>query len=210
MYVPRPFAETRVEVLHALIRRHPLGALVVATAEGPDASHLPFEIDPDPAPFGTLRCHLARANPLWQQIVADQPVLVMFQGEQGYVSPSWYAAKQEHGKVVPTWDYIAVHAYGPAKVVHDAAWLRRMVEDLTNRHEHGRAQPWRVSDAPAEYVEKLLGAIVGVEIPLTRLIGKWKLSQNRSVADRQGVVAGLESDGSAAQADVAAVIKTTF
>src|SRR5688572_29742048 len=210
MYVPRPFAETRVEVLHALIRRYPLGALVVAAAEGLDASHLPFEIDPDPAPFGTLRCHLARANPLWQQIVADQPVLVMFQGEQGYVSPSWYAAKQEHGKVVPTWDYIAVHAYGPAKVVHDAVWLRRMVEDLTNRHEHGRAQPWRVSDAPAEYVEKLLGAIVGVEIPLTRLIGKWKLSQNRSVADRQGVVAGLERDGTPAQTDVAALIKKTL
>lgn len=210
MYVPRPFAETRVEVLHALIRRYPLGALVVAAAEGPDASHVPFEIDQEPAAFGTLRCHLARANPLWQQIAADQPVLVIFQGEQGYVSPSWYAAKQEHGKVVPTWDYVAVHAYGHAKVVHDAAWLRRMVEDLTNRHEHGRADPWRVSDAPADYVEKLLGAIVGVEIPLTRLIGKWKLSQNRSVADREGVVAGLESDGSAAQADVAAVIKTTF
>jgi transcriptional regulator len=111
---------------------------------------------------------------------------------------------------VPTWDYVAVHAYGTAKTVQDAAWLRQMVEDLTNRHEHGRAEPWRVTDAPAEYVEKLLGAIVGVEIPVTRLIGKSKLSQNRSVADRQGVVAGLERDGTPAQTDVAALIKKTL
>jgi transcriptional regulator len=147
---------------------------------------------------------------VWQQISADRQVLVIFQGEQGYVSPSWYVAKQEHGKVVPTWDYVAVHAYGTAKAVHDAAWLRQMVEDLTNRHEQGRADPWRVSDAPAQYVDKLIGAIVGVEIPVTQLIGKWKLSQNRSVADRQGVIAGLESAGAPGQVDVAALIKTTL
>ena len=207
MYVPRHFAENRVEVLHDLIRRHPLGVLVAATPDGPEASHVPFEIDPQPQPFGTLRCHLARANPLWEQIAADEPVLVVFQGEHGYVSPGWYPAKQEHGKVVPTWNYVAVHAYGNARVVHDAAWLRRMVEDLTNRHEQGRADPWHVNDAPADYIEKMLGAIVGVEIPLTRLIGKWKLSQNRSSADRHGVVAGLGRDGSAAHA---ALVKTTL
>ena len=210
MYVPRHFAETRVDVLHDLIRRHPLGTLVVAAPAGLEASHVPFEISPDPAPFGTLRCHVARANPIWQQLAADRPVLVVFQGEQGYVSPSWYVAKQENGKVVPTWNYAAVHAYGIATAVHDAAWLRRLVEDLTNRHEQGRADPWQVSDAPADYVEKLLGAIVGVEIPVTQLIGKWKVSQNRSAADRQGVVAGLESDGAPGQADVAALIKTTL
>jgi transcriptional regulator len=210
MYVPRHFAETRVDVLHDLIRRHPLGTLVVAAPAGLEASHVPFEISPDPAPFGTLRCHVARANPIWQQIAADRPVLVVFQGEHSYVSPSWYVAKQENGKVVPTWNYAAVHAYGIATAVHDAAWLRRMVEDLTNRHEQGRADPWQVSDAPADYVEKLLGAIVGVEIPVTQLIGKWKVSQNRSVADRQGVIAGLESDGAPGQADVAALIKTTL
>ncbi|HKU17483.1 MAG TPA: FMN-binding negative transcriptional regulator [Steroidobacteraceae bacterium] len=207
MYVPRHFAENRVEVLHDLIRRHPLGVLVAATPDGPEASHVPFEIDPQPQPFGTLRCHLARANPLWEQIAADEPVLVVFQGEHGYVSPGWYPAKQEHGKVVPTWNYVAVHAYGNARVVHDAAWLRRMVEDLTNRHEQGRADPWHVNDAPADYIEKMLGAIVGVEIPLARLIGKWKLSQNRSSADRHGVVAGLGRDGSAAHA---ALVKTTL
>ncbi|HET9447537.1 MAG TPA: FMN-binding negative transcriptional regulator [Steroidobacteraceae bacterium] len=210
MYVPRHFAETRVEVLHDLIRRYPLGILVVAGSDGLDATHVPFEISPEPAPFGTLRCHVARANPVWRQLSADREVMVVFQGEQGYVSPSWYVAKQEHGKVVPTWDYVAVHAYGAAEAVHDAAWLRRMVEDLTNRHEQGRADPWRVSDAPAEYVEKLIGAIVGVQIPVTRLIGKYKLSQNRSVADRQGVVAGLERDGAKGQADVAALIKDTL
>jgi len=210
MYVPRHFAETRVEVLHELIRRHPLGTLVVAAADGLEASHVPFEIDPEPAPFGTLRCHVARANPIWQQISADRPVLVVFQGEEGYVSPSWYVGKQEHGKVVPTWNYAAVHAYGIANAVQDAAWLRRMVEDLTNRHEQVRADPWHVSDAPADYVEKLLGAIVGIEIPVKRMLGKWKFSQNRSAADRQGVITGLERDGTAAQVDVAAVIKTTL
>jgi transcriptional regulator len=210
MYVPRHFAETRVDVLHDLIRRHPLGTLVVAAPAGMEASHVPFEISPEPAPFGTLRCHVARANPIWQLIAPDRQVLVVFQGEQGYVSPSWYVAKQENGKVVPTWNYAAVHAYGIATAVHDAAWLLRMVEDLTNRHEQARAAPWQVDDAPADYVEKLLGAIVGVEIPVTQLIGKWKVSQNRSVADRQGVIAGLESDGAPAQADVAALIKATL
>jgi transcriptional regulator len=210
MYVPRHFAETRVDVLHDLIRRYPLGTLVVSAPEGLEATHVPFEIDAQPAPFGTLRCHVARANPIWQQLAADLPVLVVFQGEQSYVSPSWYVSKQENGKVVPTWNYAAVHAYGTAKAVQDAAWLRQMVEDLTNRHERGRADPWHVSDAPAEYVEKLLGAIVGIEIPVTQLIGKWKMSQNRPVADRQGVVAGLERDGTPAEANVAALVKTTL
>jgi transcriptional regulator len=210
MYVPRHFAETRVDVLHELIRRHPLGTLVVAAPEGLEASHVPFEISPEPAPFGTLRCHVARANPIWQQIAPDRQVLVIFQGEQGYVSPSWYAAKQENGKVVPTWNYAAVHAHGFAQVIQEAAWLRRMVEDLTNRHEQGRADPWQVSDAPADYVEKLLVAIVGVQIPVTRMLGKWKFSQNRSAADRQGVIAGLERDGTAAQTAMAEVVKTTL
>ena len=170
---------------------------------------MPFEISPEPAPFGTLRCHVARANPIWQQISAERPVLVVFQGEEGYVSPSWYVGKQEHGKVVPTWNYAAVHAYGIAKAVHDAAWLRRMVEDLTSRHEQGRADPWQISDAPADYIEKMLGAIVGGDSRDAHA-RQMEVSQNRSVADRQGVIAGLEGDGTAPQADVAAVIKTTL
>src|SRR5215212_8972755 len=135
MYVPRHFAETRVDVLHDLIRRHPLGTLVVAAPEGPEATHVPFEIDPQPAPFGTLRCHVARANPVWQQLAADQPVLVVFRGEEGYVSPSWYAAKQEHGKVVPTWNYAAVHAYGRISFIEDRERLLDIVTRLTDRHE---------------------------------------------------------------------------
>jgi transcriptional regulator len=210
MYVPRHFEETRIEVLHGLIRHHPLGALVVTTPDGLDANHVPFEIDPQPQPFGTLRCHVARANPLWRQLTAAPQVLVIFQGAESYVSPNWYASKQEHGKVVPTWNYAAVHAYGAAAVTHDAQWLRQLLEGLTNRHEQQRAEPWQVSDAPAEFVEKQLGAIVGVEILLARLVGKWKMSQNRSVVDRRSVIAGLEREGTAAQAEVAAQIKTTL
>jgi transcriptional regulator len=210
MYVPRHFEESRVEVLHELIRRHPLATLVAVTPEGPEASHVPFELDIEPQPFGTLRCHLARANPLWRQLAADKQVLVVFQGAESYISPAWYASKKEHGKVVPTWDYVTVHAHGVPTVTHDAQWLRTLVETLTNRHEQGRPDPWHVSDAPADYVEKMLAAIVGVEIPVQRLVGNWKLSQNRSAADREGVIAGLERDGAAPQLDVASLIKRTL
>lgn len=210
MYTPRHFEETRIEVLHELMRGHPLGTLVAMTPRGLEASHIPFEIDPKPEPYGTLRCHLARANTLWRDLSAQTPVMVIFQGADGYISPSWYAAKREHGKVVPTWDYAVVHAHGVPTVIHDAAWLRKLVEGLTHRHEAGRADPWQVSDAPADYIEKLLGAIVGVEIPITRVVGQWKLSQNRSLADRQGVVAGLGQETSAGSADIADVVRATL
>jgi len=206
MYLPKHFEETRVEVLHALVRRHPLGTLVAMTPHGLDASHIPFEIDPEPAPYGTLRCHVARANPLWQTLSSAPEALAIFQGDDAYISPSWYVAKQEHGKVVPTWNYAIVHAHGQARVVHEADWLRTLVTALTDRHEEGRAERWRVTDAPAEYVEKMLAAIVGIEIPITRLQGKWKMSQNRSAADRRGVVAGLEHEGSSTET-VAALVK---
>ena len=197
MYIPRHFAETRVEVLHDLIRRHPLGTLVVPTADGLEASHVPFEISPEPAPFGTLRCHVARANPIWQQIDPNRAVLIVFQGEQGYVSPNWYVTKQENGKVVPTWNYVVVHAYGQPRFIEDPVWLRGLVTRLTDTHEAGRAEPWRVTDAPEDYLAKQLRAIVGVEIVLTRLIGKWKANQNRSAADVRGVIEGLTAEGDA-------------
>jgi transcriptional regulator len=206
MYVPKHFEETRIEVLHALMRQHPLAALVATTPQGLDASHVPFEVDREPAPYGTLRCHVARANPLWQTLTSAPETLVIFQGDDAYISPSWYVAKQEHGKVVPTWNYAVVHAHGRARVVHEADWLRTLVTALTDRHEEGRADRWRVTDAPAEYVEKMLGAIVGIEIPITRLIGKWKMSQNRSSVDRRGVVVGLESENAPAEG-VAAMVK---
>lgn len=195
MYLPKHFEETRVEVLHELIRAHPLGALVTLTSGGLDANHIPFEVDPQPLPFGTLRGHIARANPLWQEVARDVEALVIFRGHSEYISPSWYPSKRETARVVPTWNYAIVHAYGPLQPIEEAAWLRGFVEELTNRHEAERDEPWKVTDAPADFIDKMLGAIVGVEIPLTRLIGKWKMSQNRSATDRAGVVAGLLHEG---------------
>jgi transcriptional regulator len=194
MYLPKHFEETRVETLHALIRAHPLGALVTVGPAGLDANHVPFEIDSDPTPFGTLRAHVARANPLWKE-AANAEVLVLFQGPEIYISPSWYPTKQETAKVVPTWNYAVVHAHGRLRAIEDRDWLRAFVTRLTDRHEAGKADPWKVTDAPADYVESMLGGIVGLEIPLTRLVGKWKVSQNRPAADQDGVVDGLSREG---------------
>ncbi|MDX1433061.1 MAG: FMN-binding negative transcriptional regulator [Gammaproteobacteria bacterium] len=194
MYIPKQFDEPRVEALHALIESHPLGSLVTMTGGGLEANHLPFELDPEPAPYGTLRGHVARANPVWQTYSSEVEALVIFQGAGEYITPSWYLSKREHGKVVPTWNYAVVHAYGALRVVEDRAWLRGLVERLTGRHEAGRAAPWAVTDAPADFVESMLGAIVGVEIPLARLHGKWKVSQNRPAKDRESVVEGLTAE----------------
>jgi transcriptional regulator len=195
MYLPKHFEETRLDVLRELIRAHPLGALVTLTPHGLDANHLPFELDADGGPFGTLRGHVARANPVWREVSADVEALVIFQGPGSYVSPAWYQTKQETGRVVPTWNYAVVHAHGPLRVVDDRAWLRDFVTRLTDRHESGRDDPWHVTDAPAEYLEGMLGAIVGIEIPLSRLTGKWKMSQNRPPHDRAGVVDALSRVG---------------
>jgi len=207
MFLPKHFEETRVEVLHGLVRAHPLGALVTLGAGGLEANHIPFEIDSDPAPFGTLRGHVARANPVWRELSRGADALAIFQGPATYVSPSWYPTKQEGGKVVPTWNYAVVHAYGPLRAVDDPAWLRAFVERLTNRHESGRTAPWHVTDAPADYVDKMVTAIVGIELPVTRLLGKWKTSQNRPARDRAGVVAGLEQDGGDAARAMAALVR---
>jgi transcriptional regulator len=195
MYLPKQFEETRVAVLHELIRAHPLGALVVLTSAGLAANHVPFLVDPQPAPLGTLRAHIARANPLWREPPQDVEALVIFQGPGTYVSPSWYATKRETGRVVPTWNYAVVHAHGAPRFVDDRAWLRRLVEALTARHEAGRPDPWKVTDAPEDFVSRQLDAIVGVEIPIARLVGKWKVSQNRPAQDRAGVVEGLRREG---------------
>jgi transcriptional regulator len=206
MYLPRHFDESRVDVLHGLIHAHPLGALVTLTAGGLDANHIPFEVDPEPAPFGTLRGHVARANPVWRDLTPDVEALVIFQGPDIYVSPAWYPTKQETGKVVPTWNYAVVHAHGRPRFIDDREWLRVFVTALTNRHESGRPDPWQVTDAPADYVESMLGAIVGLEIPITRLVGKWKMSQNRPAQDRGGVVDGLRREGGQAGATIADIV----
>ncbi len=206
MYLPRHYAEERPEVLHAAVRAHPLGLLVTHGPGGLDTNPVPFLLDAGPAPHGTLRAHVARANPVWRE-AAGTEVVVVFQGPQAYLSPSWYAAKAEHGKVVPTWNYIVVQARGRLRAVDDAAWLHGLVERLTDRHEAGRAAPWAVSDAPADYLGQMLRAIVGLEIELTALVGKWKMSQNRSRADREGVAAGYEAQGDEASRARAAAVR---
>lgn len=208
MYLPLHFEETRVEVLHQLIRSHPLGALVTFGADGLNANHIPFEFDTNPAPSGTLRAHVARANPVWREFSRKVEPLVIFQGPQAYITPSWYQTKKETGKVVPTFNYVVAHAYGVMRVIEDADWLRKFVGGLTDRFEASRAQPWAVTDAPEDFVAMQLRAIVGIEISVTRLIGKWKTSQNRPAVDQRGVVAGLrESDDALARAMAAAVEK---
>jgi transcriptional regulator len=198
MYEVEAFREQPVELLHALIQAHPLATLVAVTGEGLEANHLPLLIDPEPAPYGTLRGHVARANPLWRTIQAETEVLAVFQGPQGYITPSWYPTKAQTGKVVPTWNYAVVHAHGTLRIYHDTEWLRNLVTRLTASQESPRDKPWLVADAPPDYVDIMLKAIVGIEIPVTRLQGKWKLSQNRLPQDRDGVIAGLEVNGDAA------------
>jgi transcriptional regulator len=194
-----------VPVLHQFITEHPLAALVTAGPDGLTADHVPMEIDPAGGALGTLRGHVSRANPLWQR-ASGTMVLAIFQGPQGYVTPAWYPAKAEHGRVVPTWNYAVVHAHGELRAVDDARWLRAFVERLTDAHEGGRAKRWHVADAPEEFIERQLGGIVGIEIALSRLEGKWKMSQNRSAQDRAGVVHGLRRDGDAPSLALAEVV----
>ncbi|AHN74397.1 FMN-binding negative transcriptional regulator [Pandoraea pnomenusa] len=194
MYQPAAFTEDRPEVLHELIRQSPLGLLVSAGSHGLMADSIPFLVYPDEGEMGVLRAHLARANPHVAALRDASDCLVAFTGPQGYITPSWYAAKAEHGKVVPTWNYAAVHVQGPPRVIDDTAWLRNLVGDLTQSQEHGRATPWAVDDAPADFIDGMLRAIIGVEIPIRRIEGKFKMSQNRAMPDRVGVVRGLRAE----------------
>jgi transcriptional regulator len=216
MYVPKHFEETNVNVLHYLIAEHSLGALVTVSEESPDANHIPFLVHAEPEPYGMLHGHVARANPVWRQY-QDEPVdtrvskpnvLVIFQGPQAFVSPSWYPTKQETGKVVPTWNYVVVHAHGRLRVVDDPAWVRAHLEELTRQHEGHRDAPWKITDAPADYIDKMVDAVVGIEIPIVRLVGKWKVSQNRPPRDRDGVARGLAREGSPAANAIASLVSS--
>jgi transcriptional regulator len=202
MYQVEAHREDRIEVLHELIRAHPLGLLVSGGAEL-DANAVPFVVDAT-GPLGTLRAHLARANPQWRALQADGRCLVVFQGPEAYVTPSWYPSKREHGRVVPTWNYVIVEARGAARIVEDEGWLRAQIEALTRLREAGRAEPWAVGDAPEPFVGAMLRGIVGIEVPIGALAGKWKVSQNRPPGDREGVAGGLAAEGTEAMARLVA------
>ena len=193
-------------VLHELMRRFPLATLVAVTARGLDANHLPLVLDGEGGELGTLRGHVARSNSAWREIPAGSEVLAIFHGDDAYISPSWYPTKREHGKVVPTWNYAVVHARGPIDWHDDPAWLRELVETLTNLHEQASGTPWSVADAPTEFVERNLRSIVGFEIRIAALDGKWKVSQNRTPAERAAVVAELRARGDAASVAMAELI----
>jgi transcriptional regulator len=195
MYIPPHFAEHRDSELHRIISCNPLGILVTNGPHGLDSNHIPFEFDPSTGSRGTLRGHVARANPVWQEVATGAQVLVVFQGVDAYISPSWYPSKHETHRLVPTWNYEVVHAHGTLAIRDDEKYVRGVVGRLTRTHEAAEPVPWKMGDAPREYIDSMLRAIVGIEITLTRLVGKVKLSQNREARDRQAAGEILKSRG---------------
>lgn len=209
MYCPAAFRQDDLPSLHAQIQASGLAIVTSSGAQGLQASHLPLLLEPGEGEFGTLYGHFARANPHWRDLADGAEALVVFSGADAYVHPGWYPAKAEHGKVVPTWNYIAVHAWGQAEVFDEPERLLQLVSRLSERHEQGRPQPWAVSDAPREYIDSMLRAIVGFALPIRRLEGKWKLSQNRSVSDQAGVRTGLAASASLRDQELAAQMNPT-
>lgn len=209
MYCPSAFRQDDLATLHQQIQASGLALLSSAGEQGLQASHLPLLLEPHEGEFGTLYGHFARANPHWRDLATGAEALVVFSGADGYVHPGWYPAKAEHGKVVPTWNYIAVHAWGQAEVFDDPERLLRLVSRLSDRHEQGRARPWAVSDAPRAYIDAMLRAIVGFALPIRRIEGKWKLSQNRSAGDQAGVRAGLAESARASDRELAQQMNPT-
>lgn len=198
MYVPEHFKENDRQTLHQYIRDYGFGLLIVADQQGIEANHVPFHLSgTENGSPGLLQCHVARKNPVWQRLAQGGRVLAVFQGPDTYVSPSWYPTKLETGRVVPTWNYLAVHAEGRARTVEDPAWLHQHLRQLTAQHESGMDEPWAVDDAPADFTDRLVQAIVGIEIKIDALTGKLKASQNQPERNRQGVKAGLEAEDDA-------------
>jgi transcriptional regulator len=207
MYNPSAYREDRLPVVHEFIRTHPFAMLVTNGPDGLFASHLPFVLDAEDGEHGTLVGHLARANPHVRMLDDGAESLVVFSGPHAYVSPNWYPGKQEHGREVPTWNYVTVHAYGAATTFNDAAELRALLDRLTDTHEAKFPKPWRVGDAPADYLEQMYRAIVGIRVPIARIEGKWKLSQNRQAPDRIGAKAGLAASFDPRDREVAALMR---
>lgn len=204
MYTPAPFRQHDLPTLHRQIAASGLATVVSRGASGLQASHLPLLLEPAEGEFGTLYGHFARANPQWRDLENGGEALAVFSGPDAYVSPGWYPSKAEHGKAVPTWNYIAVHAHGRAELFNEPERLLHLLGRLSERHEAGRAQPWAVSDAPRDYIDAMLRAIVGFALPIQRLDGQWKLSQNRSPADQRGVHQGLNSSAASGDRELAA------
>lgn len=205
MYSPEQFAEPRIEVMQDLIRQYPLATLVTLAGDGLNANHIPLHLcGDDGSAYGCLRGHVARANPLWRADESSAELLAIFQAPNAYISPSWYASKRETGRVVPTWNYAAVHAYGRLQAVDDPVWILDQIVAMTAAQEAAFFEPWAVADAPADFTERLLTQIVGIEIRITRLLGKWKVSQNQPAANRSSVIAGLRETGHESMADLVA------
>jgi transcriptional regulator len=207
MYVPAHFDETRLEVLHGLMRAQPLATVVTLSADGINANHVPLHLASDQGQFGALRGHVARSNPIWSNRVQDVEALAIFHGADAYISPSWYPTKREHGKVVPTWNYAVVHAYGALRVIDDPAWLRSQLEALVSRHEAQSAAPWSITDAPPDFIGRMIESIVGFEIVISRLQGKWKVSQNQPAVNRTSVVDALRQRGEENALEVAQLVE---
>jgi transcriptional regulator len=210
MHVQSHFAQTELPALHGLMREHPLGTWVGLCEGELTANLMPFVLDATAGEFGTLRGHLPRANPAWQTASAEHASLVLFHGPQQYISPSWYPSKHAHGKAVPTWNYMVVQARGTPRFIDDRDWLLEHLNTLTDIHEARQHLPWKVSDAPAEYLDRMLEHIVGIELRIEQLSGKWKLSQNRPEADRLGVVAGLSAQPDPASQQMAERVRTAM
>lgn len=209
MYIPEHFAEHDQEQLRRLIADHPLGILITLGADGLEANHLPFEMAVRNGELGALQGHVARANTAWQTSPPDQEALVIFQGPSAYISPTWYPSKAETHRQVPTYNYVVAHVYGRLVVHHDEKWLRGVIGRLTRSFERAQPTPWKMGDAPADFLHEMLGKVVGIEIIITRMVGKWKVSQNRLPADQAGAMAGLRATGEPEAAAMADLIQAT-
>jgi len=192
MYIPKMYEESRVPVLHELIETYPFASLITKGASGLFASHIPMVLEKDGASLGRLKCHVSRSNAQWRDFSPEVEALAIFSGTHHYISPTWYRETQETGKVVPTWNYVVVHAHGKLQAIQDRDWLMAHVNNLTNIHEAASPAPWHVSDAPADYIETMVKGIVGLELSIQRLEGKWKVSQNRNERDRDGILKALD------------------
>jgi transcriptional regulator len=202
MYVPKHFEVSDINAIHELIHDYPLATLVTMSESGLNANHIPMHLIAMPEPYGTLRGHVARSNPLLEDINQENQSLAIFHGPNAYITPSWYETKKEHGKVVPTWNYVVVHVYGILQVVDNPAWLRAQLETLTNHNEAQFSEPWAVADAPVEFTEKLFESIVGIEMKITKLLGKWKVSQNQPMQNKISVIKGLKDKQQQDMADL--------